>query len=56
MKPTWMGDSGFADEHLSTWRKAEDQFELKNEPPTKTNNAEADSPNFDLKFEPCKNF
>ena len=33
LAPTWMGDTGFQNEHLAAWRKAGQQLDLKNAPP-----------------------
>ncbi len=58
MKPTWMGDTGLQDDHLATWRLAEQQFDLKNTPPKAPKAHQGgDAPlDFDKKFLAEKNF
>ena len=42
LAPSWMGDSGFNDDFLAVWRKAESQFDIKNNPPKPIKDLKAD--------------
>jgi len=48
LAPSWMGDTGFQDEHLDAWRRAETQFDLKHVPPNTPKHQEPLSANNDF--------
>ena len=33
LSPSWMGNTGFQDDHAALWQRAENQFDIKNVPP-----------------------
>ena len=52
--PSWMGNTGFQDDHVALWQRAENQFDIKNVPPKLPKNINCDirPSDYDNKFKP----